>query len=117
MNLASHARKAARPDKAVRYFTSGGGTTNWEPALLWLVLLCIGLNVLRTGQFPNGPQAATWVGLAALVVLAGAFVPEAVAVVLVGLLVASALNLNNKLTAAVDAATAKVGQAIAPGVQ
>lgn len=98
------------PDRAVGYF-AGSGKRNWEPALVWLLIAVIGLNVIRTGTLPNGKQSVTWLGLSAGVVVLGAFVPEIVAVVLVGLLIAGALNVSAPLTNAINGATAKVGAA------
>jgi uncharacterized membrane protein YphA (DoxX/SURF4 family) len=109
LNATKHATHALRADKAPAYFTSSGHR-NWEPALLWLVVAVVGLNWLRTGQTPSGQQAVTWAGLCAGVVVVGAFAPRLVALVLVGLLLASALNLNNKLTAYVDTLTSQVNK-------
>ena len=108
--VAKHLTNALHIEQAPGYFTSSeGGTKNWEPALLVLVIGVIGLNTVRAGHLPDGAQAVTWIVLCGLVVLAGAFVPGFVAVALIGLLIAGALNLNNQLTGLVDRFTAKVG--------
>jgi hypothetical protein len=103
-------RKAvAPPTKAVSYFTSSG-STNWEPALLWLVIAVVALVSIRRGALPTGTETVTWFGLAAVVVALGAFVPKAVAAVLGALLVAGALNVYAPLTAQINRATSAVGK-------
>ncbi|MGD0020497.1 MAG: hypothetical protein ABSD62_14740 [Candidatus Limnocylindrales bacterium] len=107
MKVTPHLRKAVRPDKAVSYFTNSG-STNWEPALLWLVLAVVAIVTIRRGALPNGAESVTWIGLAALVIAAGAFVPKAVAAILGALLIAGALNVYAPLTGVVTRATAAV---------
>jgi hypothetical protein len=107
MNIAKHATNAIRVDKAPGYFTHSGNR-NWEPALLWLVILVVGLQWVRTGRTPTGQEAVTWTALAGGVVVAGAFVPEIVALLLVGLLVAGSLNAAGPLTAAINKLTSSL---------
>ena len=107
-SVSKHLGNAAHVERAPGYFTSSG-TKNWEPALVVLVIAVIALNTVRTGHLPNGPESVTWLVLCGVVVLAGAFVPGVVAFALVALLIAGALNVNNKLTGMVDRFTGKVG--------
>jgi hypothetical protein len=108
-----HAKAALNPTAAPGYFT-GKGTRNWEPALLWLVIAVIALHSLRTGRLPNGDEVATYAILGVVVVIGGAVAPGIIAIALVGLLVAGALNLNNKLTTAIDTFTVKVADLSKP---
>ena len=102
-----HVKAALNPTAAPGYFTSGG-SRNWEPALLWLLLAVIGLNTLRMGKLPTGSQAVGWAVLTGGVVLAGAFAPELVALALVGLLVAGALNTHAPLADFVQKLTGRL---------
>ncbi|HBV93722.1 MAG TPA: hypothetical protein VGE81_07665 [Candidatus Limnocylindrales bacterium] len=107
MSATSHLKNAANVTKAPGYYTSSG-RRNWEPALLWTVIACVAIVTVRTGKLPDGPQAITWVVLAAFVVGAGALAPVPITLALVALLLAGALNVNNKLTSAIDAFTGKI---------
>ena len=102
------AKRALNPTAAPAYFTTKG-SRNWEPALLWLVVAVIALHSLRTGRLPTGNEVATYAILGALVVIGGALAPGVIATALVGLLVAGSLNLNNKLTAAINTFTGTIG--------
>ena len=104
-----HIRNALQPPAAAAGYFGKSGTTNWEPALLWLVIPVVVMNVWRSGgKLPDGPQAVTWLGLSAGVVVAGAILPEVVASLLVGLLFAGALNLLGPIQGVVAGASQKV---------
>jgi hypothetical protein len=103
-----HISKAVAPPSAAVGYFGKSGTTDWEPALLWLGLAVVTLNVIRIGRVPTGPEAVTWLGLSAGVVIAGAIVPEIVAVLLVGLLISGALGLSPQIASAIGTVNNRV---------
>lgn len=99
--------RAANPKNAVAHFRRGG-TTNMTPALLWLWLLLVGVSTIRSGSLPDRDQATSWAVVAGVVVAAGAFFPTEVALALVALVVAAALNVSGPLTAYFNKLTGKI---------
>lgn len=79
------------PRHAVSFF-QGRHRGNEIPALLWLWAALVGILILRNRALPTGGQLVTLGILGGGVVAIGAFTPMIVGVVLLGAIVAAALN-------------------------
>lgn len=85
------AKAKLHPRHAVSFF-AGRHRGNEIPALLWLWAALVGILILRNRALPTTGQAVTLVILGGVVVGVGAFTPVIVGVVLLGAVVAAALN-------------------------
>jgi hypothetical protein len=96
--------KQLHPKRAVSFF-SGHHRDNEIPALLWLWVALVVILVVRNRAVPTPSQGVTLAVLGGIVVGVGAFTPMIVGVVLLGAIIAAALNVPGLPPALADLET------------
>ncbi len=117
-------RSKADPRRAARYYTGSltrrPSSSDEIPAMLWLWVAVVALARLRRGEgfAPSSfsaSEVAVYGGAAGAIIVAGRFLPRAVLLVLVALLVAGVLGAAPVVADALSSAQSRVAAALPSG--